>query len=107
MISHFIKLKPAPALAPASVPAPAPAPVPAAYCGPPQLKNTLLTFDLSLEKHWRLSDSSFLRWWLHAGVLLPRTLPKFSTLGPPVYKHHATNKMIFNCLHISECDAGT
>ena len=59
MISHFIKLKSAPALAPASVPAPAPAPVPAAYCGPPQLRNTLPTFDLSLEKHWRFSDFLF------------------------------------------------
>ena len=55
------------------------------YCGPPQLRTTLLTFDLSLEKHWRFGDFAFLRWWLHASVLLPKTLPKFSTLAPSVW----------------------
>ena len=79
--------KPVPAPASVTAPAPAPSLVPVpvpTYCGPPQLWNTLLTFDMFLEKHWRLIDFSFLRWWLHAWVLLPRTLPKFSTLGPPV-----------------------
>ena len=53
-----------------------------------QLRNTLLTFDMYLEKHWRFSDFALLRWWLHTWVLLPRTLPKFSTLGPPVHCNH-------------------
>ena len=36
------------------------------HYGPPQLWNTIQTFDLSLEKHWRFSDCALQRWWLHA-----------------------------------------
>ena len=56
------------------------------YCGPRQVRNTLLPCDMSLEKHWRFRDLAFFRGRLHTWVLLPRTLPKFSTLCPPVPK---------------------
>ena len=60
------------------------------------------------EKYWRFSDWAFLRWWLHAWVLLPRTLPKFSTLGPPgpEYGFYTFLLCVWNQEHITKKSKG-